>query len=73
MLPSADMSTGVGASSHTPAQQETLGVPRHIIRHAGHEQRLEDLRRKDVLPRLKNDRPLCFLGRLFYLRLCRFY
>jgi hypothetical protein len=35
MSASATMSAGVGASSHAPAQQETLRFPRNIIRHAG--------------------------------------
>src|SRR5215813_3365006 len=35
MLTSANVSAGVGVSSHAPAQQETPGFPRHIIRHAG--------------------------------------
>ena len=37
-----------------------------------HEQRLEHLRPQDLRPKLTNDRPLCVLGRLFWLRLCRF-
>ena len=34
-------------------------------------QHLDNLRRKDLLPRLKNDRSICLLGRLFCLKLCR--
>src|SRR5262245_17170102 len=35
MATSADISTGVGASSHAPAPQEWLRFPRTIIHHAG--------------------------------------
>src|SRR5215470_2523514 len=35
MATSAAISTGVGASSHAPAQQERLRFPRTIIHHAG--------------------------------------
>ena len=36
------------------------------------EQALDSLRRKGLLPRLKNDRAICWLGWLFCLELCRF-
>jgi hypothetical protein len=35
-------------------------------------QALDSLRRKGLLPRLKNDRAICWLGWLFCLELCRF-
>jgi hypothetical protein len=35
------------------------------------EQHLDNLRRKGLLPRLKNDRSICLLGWLFGLELCR--
>ena len=35
MATAADISTGVGASSHAPTQQERLRCPRTIIHHAG--------------------------------------
>jgi hypothetical protein len=38
----------------------------------GFEQHLENLRRKDMLPRLRNDRATCVLRRLFRLGLRRF-
>jgi hypothetical protein len=37
-----------------------------------HEPRLDHMRRKDVLPRLNNDGPLCVLSLLCCLKLCRF-
>jgi hypothetical protein len=37
-----------------------------------HEPHLDHGRRKDVLPRLNNDGPLCVLGLLCCLKLCRF-
>ena len=36
------------------------------------QQHLDNLRRKGLLPRLKNDRSICLLGWLFCLELCRF-
>ena len=36
-----------------------------------YEQHLENVRRKGLLPRLKNDRSICLFGRLFCLELCR--
>jgi hypothetical protein len=37
-----------------------------------HEQHLANLRRKDLLPQLRNDSSICCLGRLFCLELCGF-
>jgi hypothetical protein len=39
---------------------------------AGFEQHLANLRRKDLLPQLRNDSSICCLGRLFCLELCGF-
>ena len=41
-------------------------------RHTQYQQHLDNLRRKGLLPRLKNDRSTCLLGWLFCLELCRF-
>ena len=56
MATSADISTGVGVSSHAPAPQERLRCPRTraSIRQAP-EPRLGHVRRNDVLPRLNHD------------------
>jgi hypothetical protein len=49
-----------------PLPLPQLWTKRHI------EQHLDNLRRKGLLPRLKNDRSICLLGWLFCLELCRF-
>src|SRR5262245_12685629 len=37
----------------------------------GNKQHLGNLRRQGLLPRLRNERAICLLGRLFCLKLCR--
>jgi hypothetical protein len=39
--------------------------------HQSKEQNLDNLRRKGLLARLKNERSICLLGWLFGLELCR--